>query len=147
MHRKVAAALVAALALGVASCGGSEESLTRAQLVSRIEQACRDGQREAQRQMRAAGRAGGAATFLTAVLAGQKSELDAIDNFKVPDAAKADYEAFKDGVQARVDAIERAASADRADVQRAMRSVQAEAEAAARKIETSARSLGIEGCT
>jgi hypothetical protein len=147
MHRKVAAALVAALALAVASCGGSEETLTRAQLVNRIEQACRDGQLESQRQMRAAGRSGGTSAFIDAVLAGQRQELDAIDDFKVPDAAKADYEALKAGVQDRVEAIERAASADRADIQRAMRSVQAEAEAAARKIEGAARGLGVEGCT
>lgn len=147
MHRKVAAALVAALALGVASCGGSEETLTRAQLVSRIEQACKDGQAESQRQMRASGRSAGTSGFIEAALAGQKTELEAIDDFKVPDAAKADYENFKAGVQARVDAIERAASADRADIQRAMRSVQAEAEAAGRKVEAAVRNLGIDGCS
>lgn len=147
MHRKVAAALVAALALALASCGGSEETLTRAELVNRIEKACRDGQTESQRQMRAAGRSSGASGFIDAVLAGQKSELDAVDDFKVPDAAKDDYEAFKAGVQARIDAVERAASADRADIQSALRSVQSEAEAAARKIETAARHLGVEGCS
>jgi len=147
MHRKVAAALVAALALGVASCGGSEETVTRAQLVRRIEQACRDGQLESEKQMRAAGRSAGTSGFIKAALAGQKTELDAIDDFKVPDAAKADFEDFKAGVQGRIDAIERAASADRADIQRAMRSVQAEAEAAGRKIEAAVRNLGVEGCS
>jgi hypothetical protein len=145
MHRKVAAALVAALALTLASCGGSEESLTRAQLVSRIEQACRDGQAESQRQMRAS-RGGGTSTFISAVLAGQKQEHDAIDNFKVPDAAKADYESFKEGVKARVEAIERVVSAGRANFQSAMRAAQPQAEAAARRVEAAARSLGIQGC-
>ena len=38
MHRKVAAALVAAFALaGVAGCGGSEETLTSAELVRQVE--------------------------------------------------------------------------------------------------------------
>lgn len=146
MHRKVAVALVAALALAVASCGGSEERLTRAQLVSRIEQACRDGQRESQKVSRESRGSGGESAFVRAILAGQKVELDAIDNFSVPDAAKADYEAFKEGVRARVAAIERVASVSRADFSRAIRSVQAEAEAASRRVEAAARRLGVQGC-
>jgi hypothetical protein len=148
MHRKVAAALVAALALTLtlASCGGSEETLTRAQLVRRVELACRDGQAESQRQMRASRGSSGSSTFINAVLAGQKSELDAIDNFDVPDAAKSDYESFKDGVKARIDAIERVAAAGRANFQRAMAAARPQAEAAARRVEAAARGLGIQGC-
>ena len=146
MHRKVAAALVAALALTLASCGGSETTVTRAQLVRRIEVACRDGQLETQKQMRASRRSGGTSTFISAVLSGQKKELEAIDDFKVPDAVKADYESFKEGVRARVDAIERVASAGRANFQSALRAAQPQAEAAARRVEAAARSLGIQGC-
>jgi hypothetical protein len=146
MHRKVAAALVAALALAVVSCGGSEsETLTGAALVRRIETACREGQREAAKQSRASGSRGQTA-FITAVLAGQKAELDAIDNVDATGASKADFEDFKAGVQARVDAIERVASADRADLQRAIREAQPAAEAAGRKIEAAARRLGVRGC-
>jgi len=148
MHRKVAAALVAALALAVASCGGSEsETLTGAALVRRIETVCREGQREAAKAARAARGSSGQATFLSAVLAGQKVVSDALDDVTTTGAAKADFEAFKAGVQTRVDLIERVASADRADVQRAMREVQSEAEAASRKVEAAARSLGVEGCS
>jgi hypothetical protein len=145
MHRKVAAALVAALALAVASCGGSEETLTRAQLVRRIETACREGQNEARKQSRGA-RTGDQTAFVAALLAGQNAELDALDGVNATGAAKADFEAFKEGVQERIDAIERVASADRADFQRAMRDAQAPAEAASRKVVAATRSLGVEGC-
>src|SRR5437868_14191927 len=55
MHRKIPAALVVALALGLTSCGGGDrtETVGRAQLISRLESACLAGQREAGRRMRA----------------------------------------------------------------------------------------------
>jgi hypothetical protein len=146
MHRKVAAALVAALALAVAGCGGSEETLTRAQLVRRIETACREAQRAAQEEIRAARGSEDQQSFIAALLAGQKVQMDALDDVDATGAAKADFEAFKEGVQARVDAVERVSSADRADFQRAMSAAQPEAEAASRKVEAAARSLGVEGC-
>ncbi|MFL5817277.1 MAG: hypothetical protein ACJ76L_06710 [Conexibacter sp.] len=148
MHRKVAVALVAALALAVASCGGSEsETLTGAALVRRIETACREGQREGTKVSRAARGSGDITAFLGALLASQKATLDTLDNVNTTGADKADLEAFKDGVQVRIDAIERVTSADRADVRSAMRAVQPEAEAAGRKIEAAARSLGVKGCS
>jgi len=146
MHRKVAAALIAALALAVASCGSSEETLTGAQLVRRIETACKEGQREGLRQNRAARGADARMTFVTAMIAGQKKELDALDHVTTTGAAKADLEAFKAGVQARIDVIERVASADRADFERALADARPAAEAALRKIETSSRKLGVRGC-
>jgi hypothetical protein len=146
MHRKVAAALVAALALAVASCGGSEETLTRAQLVRRIETACKEGQREGSKQVRASRGAETQATFIKALLAGQKTEFDALKNVKSADAAKADYEVFKEGVKARIDVIERVASADRAHFQSAMRAAQPTAEAISRRLEVAIRRLGVVGC-
>ena len=146
MHRKVAAALVAALALAVASCGGSEETLTGAQLVRRIETACKEGQREGSKKARAARGSQDQATFIEALLVGQRTELDALDDVNTTGAAKADFEAFKTGVQARIDAIERVTSADRADFERALRAAQGPATAATRRVEAAARSLGVEGC-
>ncbi len=147
MHRKVAAALVAALALAVASCGGSEsETLTRAQLVRRIETACKQGQRESTKQARASGGADGQQAYVAALLAGQKKELDALNNVKSADAAKADYEAFKEGLKARIALIERVASADRANTESAVRAAQPSAEAITRRVEAAIRRLGVEGC-
>ena len=144
MHRKVAAALVAALALAVTSCGGSEETLSGAQLVRRIETACREGTRAGARQVRA--ERDSQETFLAALVTGQKAELDALDGVNATDADKADYEAFKEGVQARIDTLERVSAADRADFQAALRDATPAAEAAARRIREAARSLGVEGC-
>lgn len=146
MHRKVAAALVAALALAVASCGGSEtETLTGAALVRRIETACREGERASAKQSRTGPR--GPTGFVAAVLAGQRAELDALDNVNTTGAAKGDFEAFKKAVKDRIGMVERVASADRADIQRAMAAVQREAEAATRTIEDVTRRLGVKGCT
>lgn len=145
MHRKVAATLVAVLAFGIASCGGSEETLTRAELVRRVELACRQGQQEAQKAARAArGDDGGA--FFEGLLAGQKAVMDRIDDFTASGAAKADFEALKDGIQVRLDAIEDVVAADRADRERAIRSVQADVEAASRRAAAAARRLGVDGC-
>lgn len=149
MHRKVAAALVAVLALALAGCGGSEQtSLTRAELVRRVEQACRDAQRVGQRAARQArGEATGIAAFIQAALAGQRAITDRIEDYTTSGEAKADFEAFKDSMQARVEAIDRIASADRADQQRVIREVQADLDDAARRAQDAAASLGIEGCT
>lgn len=146
MHRKVAAALIAALALAVAGCGGSEETLTRAQLVRRIETACKEGQRAGSKQVRATRGSETQASYVAALLTSQKTELDALDNVKATGAAKADFEAFKQGVKARMDAMERVTSADRANLQSALTAATPAAEAAARKVEIAARRLGVEGC-
>ncbi|HKG37559.1 MAG TPA: hypothetical protein VKB25_01095 [Conexibacter sp.] len=145
MHRKVAAALVAALALAVASCGGSETTtLSRAELVRQVEVACREGRRAGEEQARES--RGDAGAFIDAVLANQKAVSDKIDSIEASGAAKADWGTFKSGMQTRLDAIERVASADRADQQRVIRSIQAEVEAATRRVQAASRSLGIEGC-
>jgi hypothetical protein len=148
MHRKVAAALVAVLALGIASCGGSEQTtLTRAELVRRVELACREGQLEGQRQTRASRGANDRSTFIEAVLASQRTIMDKVDDFTASGAAKTDFDTFKAGLQTRLDGIERIASADRADQQRMIRAEQARLEAAGRRIQEAARDLGIEGCS
>jgi hypothetical protein len=147
MHRKVAAAIVAALALGIASCGGSETTtLSRAELVRRVELACREGQRESQKLARAARDSDGQSGFIDAVLTGQKMVRDRIDGYETSGAAKADFAAFKQSIQARIDAIQRIADADRADQPRAIRALQPQMEAAARRGQDAARSLGLEGC-
>jgi hypothetical protein len=147
MHRKVAAALVAALALGIASCGGSETTtLSRAELVRRVELACREGQREVEKRGRASRGRGDQSSFIDAILAGQQIVMDRIDNLDTSGAARADFETFKDGLQARLDAIERVAEVDRADQQRAIRAVQSDVEVATRRAQTAARRLGIDGC-
>ncbi len=143
MHRKVVVAIVAALALVAASCGGSETTtLGRAALVRRVEIACRAAQDATSR----AGRETRTPDPIAVLRAGQEVLVDRLEELDASGAAKADFDAFKEGVRARLDAIDQVASASRADRQRALRSVEADAGAAARKLEGAARSLGIEGC-
>jgi hypothetical protein len=148
MHRTVAAALVAALiALGLASCGGSEPTtLNGAALVRRIELACREGQRASAREARSQGRSSGNEGFIAAVLAGQKVTNDKLGEIDTSGAAKADFEAFKEAARRRAELIERIASADRADRERVIRSLQKQIEATTRTLQETSRALRVEGC-
>jgi len=146
MHRKVAAALVAALALGLASCGGSEPVLTRAQLTSKMSVACRHALAQAQREMRANARDRSQMVFVEAILLDQHAVMDRIKNLNPPAAAKADFEAYKQAVQQRIDLVERIKGTGRAGVQRAISSIQRQGEAITRRAQAAARRLGVEGC-
>lgn len=147
MHRKVAAALVAVLALGIASCGSSEKTLTRAQLVSRIELACRQGQQamtKAGRQAR--GAAGEPGRFVAGVLAGQRVVLERIEGITTSGSAKSEFDALKQGMKQRLALIERVQKAGRANFQSAIRAAQAEAQAVTRTAQQAETALGVTGC-
>lgn len=147
MHRKVAAALVAVLALGIASCGSSEKTLTRAQLVSRIELACRQGQQAMTRPGREVrGRAGEQGRFVSAVLAGQRVVLERIDSVTTSGSAKSDFAVLKQGMKQRLALIERVHKAGRANLQNAIRAVQGQAEAVSRRVQAAEKALGVTGC-
>lgn len=147
MHRKVAAALVAVLALGIASCGSSEKTLTRAQLVSRIELACRQGKQAMARPGReVTGAAGEQGHFIAAVLAGQRVVLDRLKGVTTSGSAKSDFDALKQGMQQRLDVIARVQKAGRAKLQSAIRAAQPEAEAVTRKVQAAETALGVTGC-
>jgi hypothetical protein len=150
MHRKVAAALLAALALGVVGCGGSEETLTRAQLSKRIEVACKHGKRVQEDQMRASRRsssANGAAQFLAAAVASQEAVMERIDDLHATDAVQDELDAFKEGIQGRIDLFERIKSAgDAAAIQRAIGAAAAEGERVTERLKAAATKLGVEEC-
>ena len=145
MHRKVAAAIVAVLALGIASCGSSEgPELTKAQLVTRIEIACRSGRQATEEYARAHREdAGSALHFVSSILAGQQAVKDKVDELNAPAAEDADFDRFKQGMQDRIELLERVQSAGKADVERAMRSAQAEGEAITQRFQVAARRLGV----
>jgi len=146
MHRKVAAVIVAVLALGLASCGGSEPVLTRAQLASKISVACRQALAQAQREMRANARDRSGATFVNAILDDQQAVMARIKHLNPPAAAKADFDAFKQGVQQRIDIVERVKGAGRAGIQRAIASIQRQGEVVTRRVQAAARRLRVQGC-
>ncbi|HXE44501.1 MAG TPA: hypothetical protein VN635_04820 [Conexibacter sp.] len=148
MHRKVAAALLAVLALGAASCGSSETTVTRAQLVSRIESACRVAQRTAQQQIArasASARRSGA-TLVIALSNYQRYVLGRVEHVKVSNAAaQSDLAAIKDAGRERLAMVERARKAG-GDTQRALLAMQSQSEAVTRRLQTALRGLGITGC-
>ena len=118
MHRKVAAALVVALALGVASCGGGQrtETVSRAQLVSRLESTCAAALRAPQpkgstRQ----------AVLAKAIVGELNTIRDTVGQLEISGREKADLEAYKASLSPRIDVLERIASADRADQEQAIR--------------------------
>jgi hypothetical protein len=145
MHRTVAAALVAALALGVASCGGSEETLSRAQLARRIEQACRQGQNVAAARSEARRRSGGSgqSQFIATILAGQRVAVERIEDLNPASDVKDDYEAFKQAMRDRIALFVRVQGSGETGTTRA---VQAQGEAVTRRLHDAAGRLGVEGC-
>jgi hypothetical protein len=143
MHRKLAAALVAALAIGVASCGGSEP-LTRAELVDRIEAACRQAEERAEREQRAAGR--GASNFFAAVLAGQRQLVERVEGLEGPDEIADDVETLKTGLAERTELVATVAEASRAEQQRTMTAVGERLESVSRSVDGALRRLGVRGC-
>jgi len=141
MHRTVAAALVAALALALASCGGSEktQTVTRAELISRLESACLAGQRAAGRET--SGKTGQRA-FLTALLVYQKLVIDRVGTLETVGAAKADFDAYKDVVRSRLVVLERIAAASNGDLARSLRAAKPQLEALSTRAQVTFHRLG-----
>ena len=144
MHRKVAAALVAALALGVASCGGSDEQLTRAQVVRRIETACRQAQARTQEASRSAR---GQESFFTAVLAGQRHLTSEVEGIEAPDEMADEIDTLKSSLAERTDVVAEVAEKSRAEQQRALSAASDKIGTATRNAEAVFRRLGIRGCS
>lgn len=144
MHRRVAAALVAALALGVASCGGSE-SLARAEVVERVEAACRAAQQrmtQAQREAR-----DGATGFLAAAVAGQRLLAERVEAIEPAGEVADAVDALKAGLVERAELIERIADAPRSEQSRVTAAAGRRTEALTRDIDAAFRSLGVRGCS
>ena len=145
MHRKVAAALVAALAVGIASCGGSEsEPLSRAQLVERIELACREAQRRAQARVNAERGAGRG--FFTILAAVQRQIDERLDELEPPDGASSAFETFKQGMSERTELTERLEGLRDEQLSRAIADAEDEGRAMIERAQAAAQRLGVKGC-
>jgi hypothetical protein len=149
MHRKVAAAVCAALMLAVTACGGGEggDELTRAQLAGRVERACTEATERAQEDARDAGRGGdGVTALLTAVSAAQENISARIEGLEPPEELSDEWEAFKEGIGERADIVARAAASARGGNDRALQEVEAELAAIGRRLQASAQALGLRSC-
>lgn len=142
MHRRVAAALAAALALAVASCGESE-SLTRAQVVNRIEAACR----QAAEGSSEGARGESAENFFAAVLVGQRQLVEKVEGLEAPDELDTDVETVKNGLAERADIVADLAATPRSQQERAIAAANERLEAVTRDLEAAFRRLGVRGCT
>lgn len=109
MDRRIAAALVSALALGVASCGSTEPQLTRTQLVAKINVACREAAKATSQQTRSGlgtTASPNRAALAAALIAGQHVLEDRLAGLTPPDAAKQEFEAFRTEIQQRLHVYE-----------------------------------------
>ena len=140
MHRRVAAAVAAVLALGVASCGESSEPLTRAQLQNRIEAACRQAAQRAQDGGRTAD------DFFAMVLTAQRDLVERVEGLDPPDELSDTVERLQEGLTQRADAIADVADAPRGEQQRAAASINERLEAITRDVEAALSDLGVRGC-
>lgn len=148
MHRTVAAALVAVLALGIASCGGGEAALTRAQLVRKIELACREAQRQSQRRINAITGSSNRSreAFITAIVDGQRAQLERVEDLHPSDAVRAQFETFKTGLKQRLDAFAQLESVNGANLQRAIEAASRATEAITSRVQEAAARLGVKTC-
>jgi len=114
MYRMVAVALVTTLALALASCGSSEktETVSSTQLATRLDTACRAGERAGRKVL--GGRSGQLA-FALAQRESLRTTMDEIDHLATTGAARRSFAVYKSTVRARLNVLDRVASADTAD--------------------------------
>jgi hypothetical protein len=141
MRHSVAVALVAAIALALAGCGSSErtETVASAQLVQRLASACRAGEQAGRSALK--GNRGQVA-FMLAQRESLRTTMDRIDHLEVTGAARRSFDAYKRTVRARIDALERVASADESDQQRALAAAMPAINAAATRAHSLALDIG-----
>jgi hypothetical protein len=115
--RRTAAALVAALTLALAGCGGSEraEIVSQAVAVKRLEAACLAGQRAARAEL---GGSTSRAAFFAALRANMETILHRMDRVEPTGRARRNWDAYKDTLTTRLDALARITAADRSDWER-----------------------------
>jgi hypothetical protein len=144
MHRKVAVATVAALALVAVGCGESERTTTleKTALVRRVELACRAAAATSNRLSETR-----RVTDPIMVLnTSQRLLARRIERLSASGDAKDDFDMYKDGVRQRLALIERVVAAPRANRPRVLRAVEETAADTGRRIETAVRNLGLDGC-
>lgn len=150
MDRKIAAALVSALALGLAGCGSAQPKLTRAQLVTKIDLACEQSRAETARQMGGGAHSESPAEvtrLFAAVLTAQQAFLKRLDALNPPAAAKQDFDAFRQGMEQRQRLYEeRLQTARRSGIQSAVSQVAGATRPNFLSLDRSAKRLGVVNC-
>ena len=101
MHGKVAGALVVALALALASCGGSS-TLSKADFVKQANAACAKARKDTEKA-----RGKGISAFADRVEQYAREKAKGIEALKPPDELKASYTAYTGALKQRSDLIAR----------------------------------------
>lgn len=145
MYRTIAAALVAAAVLGVASCGGTEATITRAQLVEKIDAACTAARETTQKATRSTGTE--VAGYLAGLIAGRRALLKQIDGLNPAAAAdKQDLEGFKKGEQERLAMFESYRGKAGAELQTAVAANRSRQQANFTRLDAISHRLHLSGC-
>lgn len=148
MHRKVAVAFVAALAVGAASCGGSEP-LTRAELVSQVASACREAQDSSKAEMRSATRRSGddaGAAMMSVMASRQQDFLDRVGDLEPSERLQAALDAYEQQVKQRRDLLQDATSDLRARGEEAMAAFARKSAEVQERVRRAAQELGVKDC-
>ena len=111
MHRKVAVAMAAVLALGVASCGGSDP-LTKAEFTKQANAVCVKARARIER-MKGAG--GEIAALMQKGVAYERAKADGIRALDAPDELKAAITEYTHAITARGAYFEKASRRKKAD--------------------------------
>ena len=139
MHGKVAGALVVALALALASCGGSS-TLSKADFVKQANAACAKARKDAEKA-----RGKGIAGFADRVEQYANEKTKGIEALKPPDELKASYTEYTGVLKQRSDLISRLVVSLKARKRISKPDEKAVAELQ-RKEESAARALGLTTC-
>lgn len=141
MHRKVAGAVVVALALGVASCGGGDEPLTKAELVKQVNVVCKGKPQKARSGKR------GPNSFFEQILAQQKEIDEGLDALTPPAELEDEFAALKEAQEGRRALLEKAIAALKENPKAQLDSLSEDGEDVQRQVASAATALGAKSCT
>lgn len=141
MSRKVAAALIVALALASAGRGGGErvELVSRAQAVRRLEVACLAGQRAAQARLHGSH---DRTAFFAALRANMETIVDRVGDVEPSRPARSAFDAYEATLRTRLDALAHVTAARSANLQKAISAQRTTYEAADRRAHEAIVALG-----
>lgn len=139
MHGKVAGALVVALALVLASCGGSS-TLSKEDFVKQANAACAKARKDSEKS-----RGKGIAAFADRIERYAREKAKGIEALKPPDELKTSYAEYTDALKQRSDLIARLVVQVKARKRIAKGDEKAVAELQ-RKEEAAGRALGLTTC-
>ena len=137
--------VVALTALALASCGGTDARLTRAELVRRVVAACTTARQTTASAMRAS-RGSVPARVVAGMVAGQRTLVDRLAGLNPPDAAKHDFDAFRQDLRRRLELYEQVQAAGPSGIARAIAADRREQREIFDRLDVVNHKYGLTGC-